>query len=256
MARLLIHVGRVTAPLSLTLEGHAFLPSATDVQHVRVSAMGAPLAEWTFDGNAAFGSRQVVVPSNLIVNGDLTLDLAFPDALRPSATTGSGDSRQLGLFVTDLSVDRVRGLRPGDRVVLGKMITPPSFLKDGWSEKERTGVWSSGHQSSIVLPVADADTDPVLVLEGYGFFPTADYKQRVEVRTGPATVAEWTMDSKTPAQPHAMVIPRRLISGGQLTLDFDFPDATSPAAHNLSADSRQRAFFLTAVGLQASTKKP
>ena len=255
-AQLAMHFDRVTAPLLLSISGNAFLPSAAYAQHVRVSTGDTPLAEWTFDSRDPLGSRQIVIPSNLVVNGDLKLDFAFPDAVRPSALGGPGDQRQLGLFVTNLSMQSVRGLRPGDRIDLGKLVANTSFLRDGWSVRERTGIWSSGLNSSMRLPVAEGDADPVLVLEGYGFFPTPSYTQRVRLRAGSATVADWTMDARTPVLPRAIVIPRRLVSGGELSLEFDFPDATSPAAHHVSADPRQLAFFLTAVGLQAPAEHP
>jgi hypothetical protein len=51
-------------------------------------------------------------------------------------------------------------------------------------------------------------------------------------------------------------VPRRLVVGGELALDFDFPDATSPAANKVSADRRELAFFLTAVGLKDPARQP
>jgi hypothetical protein len=209
------------------------------------------LGQWTFDGATSTGTRQVVIPSELAVSGDLTLNFAFPDAI-----PNQGGSQPLALFVTSLSVESMPSMHPGDRIDLRKLLTLPPFIRDGWSGKERTGVWSSGHKSSMLLPIAAGDADPVLVLEGYGFFPTPDYKQRVTVRGGPVVLAEWTLDGKAPAEPRSIVIPRRLVKDGEVALDFDFPDATSPAANHVSTDPRQLAFFLTAVGLQAPAEHP
>jgi hypothetical protein len=249
-AQIDLHFDRPTGPLLMTIEGNAFIPTAGYVQHIQVSAGGARLAEWSFDGANPSGSRQVVIPARLIVDGDLKLDFAFPDAVRPTVPGNPPGLRQLGFFVRDVSIESMRELQLGDRVDLSKLVLSPSFLTDGWSNKEPTGVWSRGRKSSMVVPIAKGDWDPAVVLEGNGFFPTPDYRQRVVVRVGRTVVAQWTMDAKTPAQAHPIIVPRRLASGGEITLDFDFPDATSPAAHRMSGDTRDLAFFVTAVGVR------
>jgi hypothetical protein len=254
-AQIAMHFDRPIDRLLVAMSGAAFLPTPGYVQHVQVSAGGVQLGEWTFDANAPFGTRQVTIPSKLIVNGDLKLNLAFPNAVRPNGPGNPGALRQLGLFVTDVSVENVRVLHQGDRIDLSKLAAKPRFLGDGWDRKEPAGVWSSGHKSSMLLHVAEGDWDPVLVLDGNGFFPTPNSRQRVIVRSHSAVVAEWNLDAEAAHQPHTIAVPRRLVPDGELSLDFDFPDASSPAAHHLSIDPRDLAFFLTAISLKDASQR-
>jgi hypothetical protein len=46
-----------------------------------------------------------------------------------------------------------------------------------------------------------------------------------------------------------VTIPAALIHDGRVRLDFDLPDATSPAARRLSADARVLAYFVTSFSV-------
>lgn len=251
-ARIAVHLGQPSGPLLMSITGDSTLPATGSSERIEVSVGGVRLTEWMYDSINRAGVRQVVIPSDLIVNGDLKLDLTFPDAVPPSSSGTPPVTAQPGLFVRSLSIESMPSLHPGDRIDIRRLFQIPLILGDGWSGKESTGVWSLGRKSTIVLPITDGDWDPVVVLEGVGFFPTPDYKQRVTARVGSTVVAQWTMDVRTPAQPFSIVVPRRLASGDEIYLTLDFPDATSPLAFHHSLDPRDLAFFITAIGLKAA----
>jgi hypothetical protein len=257
-AQIATHFDRPPGSLRMTIKASAYIPKAGYVQHILVSAGGAPLTEWSFDAKEPTGVRQVVIPASQIVDGDLKMDFAFPDAVRPNAPGNPGAARQLGIFLTEISMENLRRLGPGDSIKLGKVFLSPPFLTAGWSEKTQTGtgVWSVGRKSSMLLSINEGDWDPVVVLEGNAFLPTPGYSQRVIVRVGSNVVAQWTLDAKSAGKPLSIAVPRRLAKGGEIALDFEFPDATSPAAHNQPGDSRDLGFFVTSVGLKAATRAP
>jgi hypothetical protein len=106
-ATLALHADKVKAgePLTVSIDGQAFLAHPDSAQTVIVRSGGRALATWRYDKAAPAGVRKVKVPADLVHNGDLELELDFPDAVSPAQQKVSGDPRRLGLYVSALTVD-------------------------------------------------------------------------------------------------------------------------------------------------------
>jgi hypothetical protein len=151
----------------------------------------------------------------------------------------------LAVFVNGLRIAKGGGLSAGDSVGLAGLAERPAYFRSGWSALEPTGLWSDGRRAVLVAPLAPPPSgDATLVFEGNAYLPHPGYVQHVIVSARGRPLAAWTFDSRSASGQRTLKIPASLIHDGQVELDFDLPDATSPAAQHVSADPRVLAYFM------------
>jgi hypothetical protein len=116
----------------------------------------------------------------------------------------------------------------------------------GFSQPEPTGRWTDGKRASFTCMLAEnRPRSPVAVaVDATAFLPAGVARQRVTMSVGP----EHKSFVFTRQRPHALLqlvakppLPRRL------TLNLTLPDAVSPQAVGLSADSRNLALFVDQI---------
>lgn len=125
----------------------------------------------------------------------------------------------------------------------------PGFasLGRGWALPETTGIWSNGRSAALVFDPPLQDSTPnVLALVGHSLRPDASGLQRMTVMMGANAVADLMLggDAATVTE---LALPVPLTQQGIDHLLLHFPDAVSPAALGLGADSRVLGLHLTGM---------
>ena len=250
-ATLAMHFRKTPAEVTLTCQCGGFTyNNPAYVQHVPIRVGATPVGEWTFNASdPADVTRQVTVPGALIKDGDLTLTFDLPNATSMAEHHIAPDDRRLALHMSSFAVKSIVPLRPGDKVLLSDPAAATTYFTSGWSGREPDGVWSTGLNASLVLPVADVPETFDVLIEGTAFIPKATYVQHVAVRAGGRLLANWVFDAKTAVVSAKLSVPRSLVENGFLKLDLSLPDTTSPAQQKLSADVRPLAFFVKSIAL-------
>jgi hypothetical protein len=113
------------------------------------------------------------------------------------------------------------------------------LLSSGWSAPEPWGRWMDGHAARLTFRAPDAARRDVRVeLSLRAFVSSAHPRQRVELLANGTSVERQTLQqAEVPA--FNLVIPGDVIGDdGVVRLEFNCPDAVSPASLGLSVDSR------------------
>jgi hypothetical protein len=242
-----LHLDPLPDPVLVTVQASAFLPNPAYVQHVPVFVRGVQLDTWTFDARSPGGARSVLVPAALAPHGDVLLDFRFPDATSPAENKVSADGRQLAMFVSGLSASApYPAIASGQTVSLAKTAALPPYFRTGWSAKEQTAVWSDGDKATLALH-ADKSGNLTVSIEGLAFLAHPDSTQTVIVRSGDRRLAAWRYDKAAPSGVRTVTVPADLVRNGNLDLELDFPDATSPAAQKASGDTRRLGLYVSAI---------
>ncbi len=243
-----LHLNSMPDPVLVTVQASGFLPDPAYVQHVPVFVHGVQLDTWTFDARAPGGARTVLVPAALAPNGDVMLEFRFPDATSPAQHKVSADPRQLAMFVSGFSASApYPAIALGQTVSLAKAAGVPPYFRSGWSAKEPAAIWSDGSGATLALHTDKAAGPLTVSIEASAFLPRTDSVQTVIVHSGGRRLASWRYDKAAPSGMRTVQVPRDLLHNGNLELDLDFPDATSPAAQKVSGDTRRLGLYVSAL---------
>jgi len=126
----------------------------------------------------------------------------------------------------------------GTRIQFGMTGNGDSFMGVGWSACDALFCWSDGHLSRITLPVeaSSEDLDLHIRLLPFVIKPKIS-RQRIRVSVNGLQLAEWTGTEKK-SQDFTLRIPAGHVTGNELQISFEFPDATRPYLLNLGGDRR------------------
>ena len=126
----------------------------------------------------------------------------------------------------------------GTRIQFGMTGNGDSFMGVGWSACDALFCWSDGHLSRITLPVeaSSEDLDLHIRLLPFVIKPKIS-RQRIRVSVNGLQLAEWTGTEKK-SQDFTLRIPAGHVTGNELQISFEFPDATKPYLLNLGGDRR------------------
>jgi hypothetical protein len=209
----------------------------------------ASVVDLGLDTSKAFSSTQIeTIPLKDDPAGYAIAD--NPDDAIPSACE-TEDTRHLAIVLvsTRCAARSASDIGVNRRISLINTAKSPPYFKSGWSGKEPTGVWSDGPQASISMHIDQVPATLSVSIEAAGYIPRADYVQHVQVRANGQPIGDWVFSAAAPSGMRTLVIPGALVKDGDLTLDFLFPDATSPADQKMSADTRHLAMFVNAFSL-------
>jgi hypothetical protein len=120
------------------------------------------------------------------------------------------------------------------------------LLENGWSKPELWGRWTDGSTAIVILRVADSARDAVIDLSVTPF-ASSSHHQRVDVLANGSRLANWFFDSRQQNEISIRVPAPSIRSNGIISLMFWMPDAISPSALGLSADTRQLGIGLSAI---------
>ncbi|WP_408600127.1 hypothetical protein [Pseudomonas sp. PLMAX] len=89
----------------LVVDGMAYLTQQHPTQTVVAEANGTEIATWTFDLSAPIGTREAVIPQDLIKDGSLHIVFKSPASVSPAQIGQSADARVLGIGVKTLTLN-------------------------------------------------------------------------------------------------------------------------------------------------------
>lgn len=111
------------------------------------------------------------------------------------------------------------------------------YRVSGWSHTETDFTWTEGTSAKLELPVPSTAGPWILKVLMSGLIqPPARTSQPVEVYANDQKIAEWQVGS---VSEFSATIPGEVTKpGGTLMLEFRTPNATSPKALGMNADTR------------------
>ncbi len=171
-----------------------------------------------------------------------------PDGIDPNGTVAAllRRTRMRASLLAEMAVTLAAG-RP---VSFCDGADGTELLGRGWSTPEAWGVWSAAPTAQIVVPPLAGDRPWRLRMEGtayLGGLPTGA-SRRIMVSAGAQAAEAIYVDGQAPPVLCIEIAPEDARQG--TTLSLAFPDASSPAALGLSADTRLLAFALTALSAE------
>jgi hypothetical protein len=125
----------------------------------------------------------------------------------------------------------------------------------GWSQTEKLFTWTEGRRASIALRLPRAKRAIKLQFKMSALVsPPALPAQPVDVSVNGEKLATWYVADE---RIHTLTLPKRFapVSDSLLHIDFDIPQATSPAALGHSTDSRRLGLCVRELRIRKGPKK-
>lgn len=200
---------------------------------------------------------QFEIPYYCINDRILILDFDYPDAVTPASLGGSNDTRVLGLGFQKIVFTQKEkdyfAYSLGNDINFATDKEARRFFGSYVSNVEPDFAWSlgdEGHMSLFInnLPAYSADLHAA-----FDFKFVYGGSQRLVVKAGERTLYA---GSVTQAFPHVEFdIPFECLDGDILSLEFDYPDAASPASMGESNDSRILALAFEKINITQTNKE-
>lgn len=131
-------------------------------------------------------------------------------------------------------------------------------FESGWFAKEAGGMWSSGSDAEIRVPLRmDFGDVATVLIKGDAFIPSPSYTQRVQLKIGNSIVknAVFTTDNAN-FNMVFRISSTDLNSDGALDLQFHFLNPVSPLSMDISSDERVLGIYLKSVKISYFPKNP
>lgn len=125
----------------------------------------------------------------------------------------------------------------GTKIGFGQSGGSEPFRESGWSKTEEKFTWTEGAEASLRMrvPATDAPVTLRMKLNALVREPVVPF-QMLEVRVNDKKVAEWQVSN---VAEFAAALPTNITkAGGDLTITFKTPTATSPKSLGLNEDAR------------------
>ncbi len=124
----------------------------------------------------------------------------------------------------------------------------------GWSKTEKLFTCTEGPRASLVLRLPPAKRAFKLDFRMSAFVPPTLPAQLVDVSVNGEKLATWSVAEE---KVHTLTVPKRFapVPDSWLRIDFDIPDATSPAALGHSSDPRQRGLCIRELRIRKPPKR-
>jgi hypothetical protein len=238
------------AGVRVRISGTAFVHERLPTQLIQINAEGQEIDSWTARFPQYDIAREFIVKRDKIgEDGYLTLQFMFPNATSPAQLGMSGDTRQLSMELHSIRVDPIfayslpfeASFTSADKVRLEMR---------GWSTPESHGTWNaSGSAASVSIPLDTVPAAGVRVrISGTAFVHERLPTQLIQINAGGQEIDSWTTRFPQYDIAREFIVKRDKIGqDGYLTLQFRFPNATSPAQLGLSGDTRQLSMALHSI---------
>ena len=126
----------------------------------------------------------------------------------------------------------------GTEIQFGMTGNADTFMGIGWSACQPGYCWTTGNQADLTLPIDKVTTDLQLQVRFKPYVKEIGLpQQRIGVSVNGTQLTEWLV-SRFVVQDASVRIPAELAQGEDLQIRFHFPDAVSPLALGIGADSR------------------
>jgi hypothetical protein len=217
----------------LRMELHAYVfPGRLDSQRVEIEVNGRRTGLVTLADHER-RVRSIPLADGLLARRN-RLRLLLPDAVAP-ARFGGRDSRNLGVAVRWIRLDRLGVALPGVPIALGRP-QAAKYLGEGWSGPEDSFRWTDGARAAVFFAAA-IETPATLRLRMSPYLASSRLPaQRVTVRLNGQQLAALVLDSSAP-QEHAFPLAAGVLARTN-TLELELPDARAPEKLGVSADRR------------------
>jgi hypothetical protein len=183
-------------------------------------------------------SLKTILPINPANDKELDLCFEFPDAIYSPKDLGlSEDIRHLGGLFRSIIINEIDSYSLPAKINFSNNGNVAVIQRDGWSDPESEFTWTNGKNAELLLPITIEKTKNLkLIVSAFPFIYGDGLKQQlVTVRSDGAELGRWAIDRDGE---YAVDIPPEHIKDGILSIEFEIPNAASPASLGLSEDTR------------------
>lgn len=256
-------------PVALVAEGDDFYPtSVLSTQTIQVYLNDQLIVKAPY-------SRKIVVPllqPPSRTTSAMNICFGFPDAVSPAQVNNSKDKRLIGYKFTSLRLLAMNEdgslqnepTQAAPEVLQSEsgFVTLPAHLKFnsttyetvkgtlglGWSNPEKTFIWSNGSHSILYFSFPPPAKDIQVQLEIMPFISKGKLmRQRVTIF---ANGVDLGMHEIKKTEIISLEVPQDLVADGVLTLELELPDNASPESLGMSVDARNLAVALISADIQ------
>ena len=135
----------------------------------------------------------------------------------------------------------------GTILSFGKEATANSFCTSGFSKNEGKFTWTSGTSASMKFEIEEAKSNLRLILN-YG---TTVNVQEVVIYANGYKIADYIADDEEKKE---LIIPKEYVSGKELELKFEFPNAISPKERGVSGDTRKLSLCMYEMSISETSE--
>ncbi len=253
-ATLHLHTPPADANMVLEVDAGAFLvDTRLPEQRVNVLANGHPVGEWTWRADTE-AHHELTIPREDFRGDELTLEFRVARPGSPAEFGLSADKSEYGIIISKLRLhaEPQTEYRWGDTLSLVADDQPFDAAGiSGFTVRTKLGAYTLGSVARLHLHTPPADANMVLEVEAGAFLvDTRLPEQRVSVLANGHPVGEWTWRVDTEAH-HELTIPRELLGGGELQLEFHVARPGSPSEFGLGADKSEYGIIISKLRLHA-----
>ena len=192
-------------------------------------------------------------PRALLGDGRVVLRFHYAQPTAPADYSASPDTRRLAVLFANLTLHRPTPRVDGPVISAADPVQGDQVYADHFSGAEPGGRWTDGPTATLRLPMPAADQGSVTLTAEVGALldPKKLPVQRASIFVNGQPVGEWqftTPDART----HTVDIPRVLLHGETLAIEFRFAGTLAPADITASDDHRKLALLFKSVQLHWS----
>ncbi len=238
-----------------TLTGAAPVPGKRPVQRVKVFANGQPVADWVYDTGAA-QHDEAIIPHALLGDGRVVLRFHYAQTTAAADYSASPDTRRLAVLFAKLTLHQPTPRVDGPVISASDPLQGNAVYADHFSGAEPGGRWTDGPTATLRLPMPPADEGSVTLTAEAGALldPAKLPAQRARIFVNGQPVGEWQVTTSD-ARTYTVDIPRVLLHGETLEIEFRFAGTVSPADISASDDHRKLALLFKSVQLHWSARR-
>ena len=243
---LLIPVTNTSNDVAIDLKVIPFVdPKKHPTQTLQVLLNGAPLVEQKLTKE---DSIRVIVPSNSIIDNQIKLVLATPDAISPKEIGISDDERILGIGLEEFTVNEIIPYQYGTVLHFNNSSTDINYLKSGWSTPEKALTWNNQNEATISIPVIPSNHDLTLTAEIMPFLVEGKLlTQNIDVLINDTKQIHWQVND---SGIFTVIVPSQVTTQKILTIKFIFHNAQAPKTMGVSDDMRNLSMGLKSITIE------
>ena len=242
--------------LTLSADVGALIDAAKlPVQRTSILVNGQPVGDWVFFAPGTT-RREVDIPPALLTGDPVEVQFRFSKTISPAEVSKAADPRQLALLFANV---QLHWLTSDEAPVTHRVDGPVFSAADAaqgtrvyaanFSEPQPFGRFTVGPSSTVRLPVPPSEGDLTLSAKaGALIIPPKLTEQHTTILVHGQPIGEWVFLAPGSNQ-REVVIPRRLLTGNTVDVEFRFSRTISPAENGQSEDQRQLALVLQELQL-------
>lgn len=242
-ASLVIPVNKTGSGFRLKAKISPFIAGSLQKQKVKIYVSGKSLGEWDV---VSGGEYNLIIPENYLKDDWLELYFELPDAVSPEQLKISNDPRKLGIAVSSITISELPKYQYGTSMTFGKEGNYLHYQAQGWGDPENGATWTNGGSASLNIPVNQPNSDVLLKANLLPFVAASHKAQRVNILVNNKYIGQWNAAA---GGEYTITVPKRYITGSITRLNFELPDAISPAKLRINDDTRNLGIMVNSITL-------